>query len=178
MRRHLAWILLGLSVVLNVFFIGGFVQARYFGGPPQVFAREPGERRGPQQVDVPERLNLNATEARGFRDAMRQLRERNVGKARELLQLRERLLTEMRKEKPDFAAVDAMLDRAAVLRSDLQKDGLRTSDKVAASFRPEQRDRFMQFVIARTLNPGGPGGARPMERRGPAGRQGPEERRP
>lgn len=105
MRRHLAWILLGLSVVLNVFFIGGFVQARYFGGPPQVFAREPGERRGPQQVDVPERLNLNATEARGFRDAMRQLRERNVGKARELLQLRERLLTEMRKEKPDRKSV-------------------------------------------------------------------------
>ena len=33
LRKHLAWILLGLSLALNVAFVGGFVHARYFAEP-------------------------------------------------------------------------------------------------------------------------------------------------
>jgi Spy/CpxP family protein refolding chaperone len=167
-RRHLAWILLGLSLTLNVFFVGGFVYARYYGAPW-------GAERGPwqpQRLDGRwlEELNLDPAQQRAFRQAFRELRQRNVERARELIQVRRRLMAEMRKDRMDFAVIEPLLDRAAKLRGDMQKDGLRTADQVSATLRPEQREKFREAVSMRALGMPGAGG-RPGLRR-------PDERRP
>lgn len=167
-RRNLAWILFALSLALNIFFVGGFVYAKYY-GPPWGAARGPWQ---PQAVDARwlEALNLDPAQQRSFRQAFREMRQRNAERARELVQVRQRLLTELRRDKYDFATIDPLLERVARLRTDMQKDGLRTADQVAATLRPEQREKFREAVLARAMGPVGMGG-RPGRRPG-------EERRP
>lgn len=167
-RRNLAWILFALSLALNLFFVGGFVYAKYY-GPPW------GSQRGPWQAPAAdarwlEALNLDPAQQRSFRQAFREMRQRNAERARELIQVRQRLAVELRRDKYDFAAIDPLLERVARLRIDMQKDGLRTADQVAATLRPEQRERFREAVLARAMGPVGMGG-RPARR--PA-----DERRP
>ncbi len=154
-RRNLAWILLGLSLALNVFFVGGFVYARYF-DPPWGHHR--------MEMKWRQELNLDPDQQRAVREAFREMRQRNRPRVQELRQLRRQLVDELRKEKLDFAAIDPMIDRAANLRSDIQKDGLRTAGEIAATLRPDQRERFREVVINRTLAFHGPGGRRKMRR--------------
>jgi uncharacterized membrane protein len=168
-RRNLAWILFGLSLVLNVFFVGGFVYARYF-GPPW------GAHAGPwqsQRIDArwTEDLDLDATQQRTMRDAFRAMRQRNADRVRELMQLRRQLVSELRKDRLDPAAVDPLLDRTAQLRAEIQKDGLRTADQFAATLRPEQRDRFREKVIARAMAFHAPGSRGGMRNRPPEDRK-------
>jgi Spy/CpxP family protein refolding chaperone len=160
-RRNLAWILFGLSFALNAFVIGGFFYAKHY-GPPWG-----GERGGWIQRldnDWPASLKLQDNQERAFRRAFREMRQRNAGRARELMQLRQQIVTELRKDRFDYAAIDPLIDRAAALRGDIQKDGIRTAEQMAETLRPEQRALFREAVIARTqavLSPGG----RPREPR-------------
>lgn len=169
-RRNLAWILFGLSLVLNIFFVGGFVYARHY-GPPWA----PGHAPWQQRVDAKwaEELRLDADQQRTFREAFREMRQRNAGRVRELMQVREQLVAELRKDKLDLAAIDPLIERTTVLRSDIQKDGLRAAEQVAATLRPEQRAKFREVMIARTMGPGGR-----MRRPSPDGRPPPDEKRP
>jgi uncharacterized membrane protein len=169
-RRNLAWILLGLSVVLNVFFVGGFVYAQHF-GPPWAGGHPPWQPRRADARLVSE-LNLDPGQQHTLRQAFREMRRRNAGRVRELVQLREQIVAELRKDKLDPATIDPLLDRVAAVRSDIQKDGLRTASEIAATLRPEQREKFRELVIARTVPRPGPGGRPGMIRRPP------EERRP
>jgi uncharacterized membrane protein len=163
-RRNLAWILFGLSLVLNVFFVGGFVWAKYY-GPPW------GGHGGPWQSQRFERwsdeLNLDAAQQRTVRQAFRDMRQRNAERVRELMQVRQQIVGELRKDKLDLKTIDPLLDRAASVRTDIQKDGLRTADQIEATLRPEQRERFRELVIARKLAFQRPGGRPGMMRRPP-----------
>ncbi len=80
-RRNLAWILFGLSLVLNIFFIGGFVYAKHY-GPPWA----PGHAPWQQRVDAKwaEELRLDDAQQRTFREAFRAMRQRNAGRVRGL----------------------------------------------------------------------------------------------
>jgi uncharacterized membrane protein len=165
-RRNLAWILLGLSVALNVFFIGGFFYARHFGPP---WGDGPGHFDRRDDATLAD-LNLDPGQQRTARQALRDMRQRNFARLRELRQVRERVIVELRKERTDFAVVDPLIDRVTTLRGDIQKDGLRTAEQISATLRPEQREKFREFVIARTLVPGAggrPGPRRQMDERRP-----------
>ncbi|TWT05628.1 Spy/CpxP family protein refolding chaperone [Reyranella sp. CPCC 100927] len=150
-RRNLAWILFGLSLVLNVFFIGGFVYAKHY-GPPWA----PGHAPWQQRVDAKwaEELRLDDAQQRTFREAFRAMRQRNADRVRELMQVREKLAAELRKEQPDFAAIDPLLERSAALRVDMQRDGIRAAEQIAATLRPEQRAKFREVMAAKALGPG------------------------
>ncbi len=150
-RRNLAWILFGLSLVLNIFFIGGFVYAKHY-GPPWA----PGHAPWQQRVDAKwaEELRLDDAQQRTFREAFRAMRQRNADRVRELMQVRETLAAELRKEQPDFAAIDPLLERSAALRVDMQRDGIRAAEQIAATLRPEQRAKFREVMAAKALGPG------------------------
>lgn len=154
-RRNLAWILFGLSFALNVFVIGGFVYTKHYGLPWG------GERgRWIQRLDDnwPDALKLDESQERAFRQAFREMRQRNAARVGELAQIRQQIVTELRKDELDYTLVDPMIERAAALRGDIQKDGLRTAGQMAAALRPEQRQRFREAVVDRTIAVLGPGG--------------------
>jgi Spy/CpxP family protein refolding chaperone len=146
-RRNLAWILFGLSFALNAFVIGGFFYTKHY-GPPWGGGRGHWIQR--LDSDWPASLKLQDDQERAFRRAFREMRQRNVVRSRELMQVRQQLVTELRKDKFDYAAIDPLIDRAAALRGDIQKDGMRTAEQMAEALRPEQRALFREAVIART----------------------------
>lgn len=152
-RRNLAWILFGLSLVLNIFFVGGFIYAKHFGPP---WGGHPPWQAQRADARLIEDLNLDPGQLRTVRQAFRDMRQRNADRVREIMQTRQRLVAELRKDKLDMGAIDPLIERVAVLRSDIQKDGLRTADQISATLRPEQRERFREMLIARTAGLTGP----------------------
>jgi hypothetical protein len=162
-RRNLAWILFGLSFALNVFVIGGFFYTKHYGPP---WGGERGRWIERLDNNWPDALKLDQNQERAFRQAAREMRLRNAGRVSELAQIRQQIVTELRKDTLDYGLIDPMIERAAVIRGDIQKDGIRTADQMAAALRPEQRERFREAVIARTqavLGPGGRHTRRPPE---------------
>ena len=190
-RKHVAWILLGLSVALNLTFIGGFVHARMTAQPgfpaefrpvvgtldpgnttlPQPPAQTPpgpgGRRQGLAGPEVVRELNLDDGQTRALRQMVGETRRRSADKVREMAIQRDALVAELRKEKPDQRAMDMAIDRIASLRADVQKESMQAGLRFADTLRPDQRERYRQIILSRTLNlPGTPGSAGPVGRPG------------
>lgn len=163
MNPRLPWILLALSMALNIAFVGGFAYARFFAPqplPPIAGSPGPGGAPGghPGQIDVARDLNLDEAQRRAFRQFLGEMRRGGADRLRELGAIREGVAAELAKPRPDLAAVDRSIDRASVLRADLQKESLRSSLRFAETLRPEQQEKFRQSVAQRILF-GPPAGA-------------------
>ncbi len=189
--KHVGWILLGLSAALNVAFIGGFVHARMTAQPafpaefrPVVGTLDPGTTPAPQPPvqtppgpggrrqglagpEVVRELNLDDGQTRALRQMVGETRRRSADKVREMATQRDALVAELRKEKPEQRVIDHAIDRIASLRADVQKDSMQAGLRFADTLRPDQRERYRQIILSRTLNLSGTPGAA-----GPAGRPG------
>ena len=166
LRKHLAWILLGLSVALNVAFVGGFVHARYFAEPSPLVDLRPGAGPGtptpiptigkpsgpvPSAQEAARELGLNDGQMRGLRQVLAAQRRRAVPVARELAMQRDALVAELRKDTPDAAAVDRALDRIGQLRTQLQKDNVQAALRFSETLPAEQRERFRRLMVNRAM---------------------------
>lgn len=180
LRKHLAWILLGLSAALNVAFVGGFVHARYFAesspladlrpglGPgtsaPMPTINTPPAGQTPQQL-VRE-LGLNDGQVRSLRQMIGESRRRALPVVREMAEQRDALVAELGKDRPDNAAIDRALDRIGHLRAQLQKDAVHAALRYAETLPAEQRERFRRVMVQRAMGlqglPGGPRDGRRM----------------
>ncbi len=161
LRKHLAWILLGLSAALNVAFVGGFVHARYFAEPPPLAGVGPvtpvpmpaigkaGPVPSPQEVA--RELGLNEAQMRALRQVLAEQRRRAVPAVREIATQRDALVAELAKEKPDPAVVDRALDRIGQMRTQLQKDNVQAALRFAETLPAEQRDRFRRLMVNRAM---------------------------
>lgn len=178
-RKHLAWILLGLSMTLNVAFVGGFVHARYFAEPSPLASLRPGSGPdvptpiptinqrgpGPSPQELARELGLSDGQTRGLRQMIGEQRRRALPIVRDMIQQRSLLIAELRKERPDPAVIDAALDRIGQLRTQLQKDGVQAALRFAESLPAEQRDRFRQVMVHRAMGQQGlPPGLRERRR--------------
>jgi uncharacterized membrane protein len=165
LRKHLAWILLGLSAALNVTFIGGFVHARYVAGPaPLVDSRplswptgpapgptigKPGP--GPSPQEAARELGLNESQMRGLRQMLAEQRRRAAPVLRDMTAQRDALVAELGKDKPDGATVDRALDRIGQLRTQLQRDNVQAALRFSETLPAEQRERFRRAMINRAM---------------------------
>lgn len=165
LRKHLAWILLGLSAALNVAFIGGFVHARYVAEPvPLVDSRPISWPAGPTQIpnigkpapgpspqEAARELGLNEGQLRGLRQMLAEQRRRAMPVFREMTVQRDALVAELGKDRPDAAAVDRALDRIGQLRTQLQKDNVQAALRFADTLPAEQRERFRRSMVNRAM---------------------------
>lgn len=181
LRKHLAWILLGLSVALNVAFVGGFVHARYFAEPapladlrpgvgpgapaPMPTISKPGPGASPQEVA--RELGLSDGQMSGLRQMLAEQRRRAAPLAREMVVQRDALISELGKDKPDGALIDRALDRIGQLRTQLQKDNVQAALRFSETLPAEQRERFRRLMVNRALGQQGP----PNRRQPPAERK-------
>jgi uncharacterized membrane protein len=173
MKIRWLWVLLGLSVALNVAFVGGFVYARFLA--PQSVAIS-GSEAGAPAVGPPvpvaqlvRELALDDEQRRRLRTSLQEMRRAAAPRVREQLALRDAVVAELRKPQPDTASIDRALERAGALRSAVQKDVLRISLQFAATLRPDQQERFREIIVARTLAQAGLGAR--QRREGPAARE-------
>ncbi|MBN9540053.1 MAG: hypothetical protein BGN99_03250 [Alphaproteobacteria bacterium 65-37] len=175
MTARLLQVLLVLSLLLNGFAIGGFVfrswiappiAAGLLPPPPPPPPGTPGVPPRPSQLDIMTReLSLDTDQ----REALRSLIEQNAAQRRQRLaeihKDRELVAVEMRQPQPDFAKVEALIDRVSTLRGELIKENLRNLEAFEPKLRPDQRermygtfaDRFVGPTPAAAPRPGQPG---------------------
>lgn len=162
MKIRWLWVFLGLSLALNVAFVGGFIYARFLAPqPPLAPATLPGEQPpsgGRGMVPAPQvfqelvrELELDEAQRRRLRQTFVELRRSAEPRFREQQALRDRLIAELGKPQADQAAIGQLLDRMALNRTAIQKDMLRQMTQFAAGLPPDKQERFRQFVLSRTL---------------------------
>jgi Spy/CpxP family protein refolding chaperone len=153
MSRGFKWLCVGLalSVALNLFFLGGFVYAKFYGPPHHVFAGK-GPPGGPRSIDdLGKELALDERQVGSLRQLFGELRRVNEARVKELRDLRENLVIEIRKPQPDVVAVERAIDRAAALRAEMQKVAFKMSNDFAATLPPEQQEKFRRGMAVRMV---------------------------
>ncbi len=182
MSSRLTQVLLGLSLLLNLFVLTGFVYRTWIAPPAVADFRpvgpppggRPGGAGGPGAPPSP--LDVLAHELKlddGQRHAMREVFDKYAAgrrdRQREIQIVREQMAVELKKPNTDYAKLEPMVDQLTRLRGDQQKDNLRAMREIEPKLRPDQHERF-EAMLAERL--GGWWG-RPGGQRGPEGRGGP-----
>lgn len=162
MSARLLQVLLVLSLLLNGFAIGGFVFRGWIAPPiaaglmppPPPPPGTPGAPPRPSQLDIMTReLGLDTDQ----REALRGLIEQHAAQRRQRLaeihKDRELVAAEMRQPQPDFAKVEALIDRVSTLRGELIKDNLRNLVAFESRLKADQRERMYGIFADRFVGP-------------------------
>ncbi|WP_421999168.1 periplasmic heavy metal sensor [Reyranella sp.] len=156
-------VLLALSVLLNAFFVAGFVFRGWIAPLPFEERRPPpppGPRPSPLDMLAKE-VDLDA----GQRDALRAVFDHYTvsrrERLREIQKVREEIVAEHRKVPLDPVRIDPLIDRLSQLRADQQKDTLQALAQVEARLRPDQAARLHDVLADRLSGPPWRGPARP-----------------
>jgi uncharacterized membrane protein len=138
---RLPWILLALSLALNLFFVGGVVWMRSQGHGPMA----PAER----VERLVKRLSLDADQRAAFDRFVKTIRM----KARDLRETNEPLIDEawqdFAKAQPDEAAVDKLFEAAANNRRNFQIETGRALRAFLVTLNEDQRATFVAMVKSR-----------------------------
>jgi Spy/CpxP family protein refolding chaperone len=164
MRTRLPWILLAISVALNVFAVAGYFYAknrhesRMMDRSP-IMAATRDLKLTPAQNEALEKMRADVRKSSSdIRDEMRPLRRE--------------LLVELGKDQPDFAAVDRKIDDLGDVQSKRFKAMVRAVHDFQQTLTPEQRAEFRKAMnehMARRMmqrggRRGGDGDASPRPR--------------
>ncbi len=137
---RLPWILLALSLALNLAFVGGVFWVHVMHAP-----MGPGER----VESVAKGLSLDATQRAAFDRFVRTVRMR----ARQLREANQPLIDEawqdFAKAQPDEAAVDKLFEQVADNRRSFQIEAGRALRAFLATLREDQRASFIAMVRSR-----------------------------
>jgi uncharacterized membrane protein len=137
-RRRLPWILLALSVALNLFFIGGAVWIRMHPPPPGGF-----EARFRQ---MPAELALDPQQKAAFDRYARHLRGR-IGELHAAIEpVMGQIWTEIAKPEADEASVAALFDKIGAERRSFQSDLTQSTLAFLATLSPDQRAKFVAIM--------------------------------
>jgi Spy/CpxP family protein refolding chaperone len=139
LRRRLPWLLLALSLALNICFIGGVFWVRMEAARGQMAPAERFER-------VAQQLSLDGNQRAAFDHFIRALRMRT----RQMRETNQPLIAEawgeLGKAQPDDAALTRLLTEAADNRRAFQLDTSRALRGFLAVLTDEQRARFVELA--------------------------------
>jgi uncharacterized membrane protein len=147
-RQHLLWVLLTLSVVLNLCFIVGAVWIRIH--PP---AMPPGSAERLQRIAA--ELPLDPQQRQAFDRYAQTVRGRMEKMRREVEPLIGQGWAEIAKPDADEAAVMQLFDEAAQARRGFQRELTTATLSFLATLSPEQRANFVELARKRPT-PWGP----------------------
>lgn len=165
-----------LSLLLNAFFVAGFVFRGWIA--PLPFEHRlppppppPGARPTALEMVVHE-VNLDERQRQMLRDVFEQHGQARRERSREMQRVREQILAEYKRIPLDQSRLGPLIDRLGDLRADQQKETVNALAKLEAQLTPEQRQRMHQVLVDRIMSspwsrpPGGPppGGPPPPPR--------------
>lgn len=153
MSSRLFQVLLALSLLLNAFFVAGFVFRGWIA--PLPFERSlppPGPRPGTVEMVMNEvKLDDRQREAvQGVIEQYSTARRERIG---EIRKLREEIVAEYKRSPIDEARVDPLIERLGRLRVEQQRETLRSLAQVEAQLKPDQRARMHQALVERLTWP-------------------------
>jgi Spy/CpxP family protein refolding chaperone len=150
MRARLPWILLAVSVALNIFFLAGAFWVRVHHGPHG----EPGGDPEHRIAAITKELSLDAKQrealerfVRSARQGGRQLREKNEP-------VLEQSWRELSKDNPDDAAIERAFSEATANRRAYQLEVSRSMRQFLATLSPDQREKFLSTLRERQRSRG------------------------
>jgi hypothetical protein len=143
LRASLPWILLALSLTLNVFFLGGYyykrtLDQRLFGGTEQERGRY-----------VAEQLRLDGDQHQRFQEFRQRARERQRETFRANRAVIDSLWREIEKPEPDVKQLDGYIDTLTANRLAFQREQMHELVRFARTLEGKQRIEFLELVRTR-----------------------------
>jgi Spy/CpxP family protein refolding chaperone len=165
-------VLLGLSLLLNVFVLAGFFfhswyepPRRHFGGGPS--ASGEGNRWGNPLESLAQDLKLDEEQRKDVQPIVEQYAKTRRDRWRDIGKIREAMSAELQKPAFDMAKIDALVDQMTVMRAEQQKENLRAVEQMAAKLKPEKQSELHKMLGERYggqgWRGGGPRGPRPPQ---------------
>ena len=174
---RLVTVALALSLLLNGFFVAGFVYRGWVAPlpfeqrlplPPPPPPPPPQAR--PSALDiVAGDLNLDPRQRQALRGVFEQHAQVRRERSREMQKVREQIVAEYKRQPLDQARLAPLIDRMGDLRADQQKETVRALAQMESQLDPEQRVKMHQILVDRLLSspwarpPGPPPPPRPSQ---------------
>jgi uncharacterized membrane protein len=141
-RQQLLWVLLALSLALNLCFIGGAFWIRIHGPPPPMNAEERLERIGAQ-------LELGPQQKQAFAQYAQAVRTRMQDMHKAVDPLIRAAWSEVAKPDADEAKVLQLFDEAGQTRRTFLRELAPITLSFLATLSPEQRAKFVELIQQR-----------------------------
>lgn len=141
-RPYLLWLVLTLSLALNLCFVGGALWIRFHGPPIPINAEERLERIGAQ-------LGLDAQQKKAFEEYSRAVRTRVQMMHKAVDPLTSNAWAEVGKPDADEAMVVQLFDEANQTRRSYMRELAPTTLAFLAKLSPPQRAKFVELIQQR-----------------------------
>ncbi|HXV23362.1 MAG TPA: Spy/CpxP family protein refolding chaperone [Alphaproteobacteria bacterium] len=148
MKRWLPWVLLAVSLALNIFFVAGFFWTR-----SAIAMWHDPERRVELVAD---RLDLTEPQRAQFRQAMEALKSKGFPGREGRRQMRREIIDMALKPDPDRAAILARMETISRERVQSMAEALDIMLPFLATLTPEQRTELRELIEQRRRGWGGP----------------------
>ena len=157
MPRLLFQVALALSLLLNAFFVAGFVFRNWIAplpfehrGPPP--PPPPGGR--PSFLDmVASEVSLDGPQREALRGVFEQHAVGRRDRFREIQKVREQIINEYRRTPIDPDKLLPLIEKLTDLRAEQQKDTVKSLAELEAKLTPDQRQRLHQVLVDRLSAP-------------------------
>jgi uncharacterized membrane protein len=140
-RRHLLWVVLALSVALNLFFVAGALWVRVY-GPAPLNPEERLQRIGGQLDLTPQQRPAFEQYFQAVHSRMKEMREAVEPQM-------SRAWSELAKPGADQASVMRLFDEAAEKRRSFRRELTASTLSFLATLSPEQRAKFVELARQR-----------------------------
>lgn len=166
---RLLQVALALSLLLNAFFVAGFVFRSWIAPLPFEHRAPPPPGARPGAVDmVANEVNLDDSQRKALQGVLERYSQIRRERQRETQKLREQIVAEYKRSPIDPERLGSLIDKLGDLRAEQQKETMRTLAQLETQLRPEQRQRMHEVLADRLLNPPwrrqvGPSAERPSQ---------------
>jgi Spy/CpxP family protein refolding chaperone len=154
MSARLTQVLLALSLLLNCFVLAGFVWRSWIEPPHQ---QRPGGPPGPRGLSpleaLAQDLELDADQRKDLRSVFDHYADARRDRFREIQKVRDAMVTELQKPEFDMAKIDPLIEHITQLRSEAQKQNMRSIAELASKLKPDQRTKLHKILADRYGNP-------------------------
>ena len=168
MSLRVTQVLLGLSLLLNVFVLAGFAYNTWFEPAHRPFAGgrpSPGQGRWPNPLEMlAQDLKLDDAQQKAVQPIIDEYGNTRRDRWRDIGKIREEMSAELQKPSFDWAKVDALVDQMTVLRADQQKQNLRAIEQMANKLTPDKQAELHKILGERYGGQGWRQGGRPGQR--------------
>jgi Spy/CpxP family protein refolding chaperone len=150
---RLITVALALSLLLNAFFVAGFVFRSWIAPltfEQRVPAPPPGSRPSALET-VAKEVSLDEKQRQALRGIMERHAKVRRERAHEIQKVREQIVDEYRRTPLDQARLDPLVDKLGDLRAEQQKETVRALTQFEAELSPQQRERMHQVLVDRLL---------------------------
>lgn len=151
---RLLQVVIALSLLLNAFFIAGFVFRSWIAPLPFEHRAPPPPGARPGAVEtVANEVNLDDSQRKALQGMLERYAQIRRERHSKMHKLREQIVAEYERAPLDQERLGSLIDELGELRMVQQKETMRTLAQLEAQLKPEQGQRMHEVLVHRLKNP-------------------------